>query len=418
MLFIGLQFFLFLIIIRPQDFASWLLGAPIVFIVMGCLLAGWLLSTIDKNIFRTPIDKYFALFFALFVISTINVGWLNYTAAMARETIKIALIYWFTVSIVTNAERLKAATWTTVILMTVVAIMGIFQFYGYDITGNGMTWAPDKHVWQIKGAGLFDNPNDLAYSVVLIVPFAVGLFIVSDTQLTKLCAIVMLFIAMYCIYLTNSRGGYLATCMACITWFYFWISSQSLRRVAFVIGLIGVFVSFGIQTSNYREDKSAMGRVEAWAEGMNMLREHPLIGVGKGQFIEHHERDSHSSYVRAGAELGIIGLFAFIGILYSAISFLISEEQIATADWRLYKIGFISYISSFCVASLFSTRTYDIIFMIIAALISSLNRLSVNMKAKDNTSNTLLMDVILNSKVIILTLFTLIVWKIFLIQVW
>lgn len=406
---------------------TWMYGAPIVFIVMGCLLACWFISDTEKKLFRTPIDKYFALFFVMFVISTRNAGWLYYTLEMVTETFKIALIYWFIITIVNSEERLKVATWTIVLLMSVVGLMGVLQTYGYDITGAGMYWASDKQVWQIKGVGLFDNPNDMAYSVVLIVPFVIGLFLVSSNLLVKLSAVVIFFIATYCIFLTNSRGGYLALCMSCVTWVYFWISSRNLRRMAFVLGLIGVIAAFSFQTSNYREDKSSMGRVEAWAEGMDMLIEHPLIGVGKGQFREHHKLDSHSSYVRAGAELGIIGLYAFIGILYSSILILMSgdkevllseDHQASGKNWKLYRIGFISYICSYCVASIFSSRSYDIVFMIIIALTSVLCRLTVDLQAKKKLSDIAVNKGIWNKKVMMLTLFTLIIWKIFLIQVW
>lgn len=419
MLFIGLQIFLFLIIIRPQDFVSFMYGAPIVFIVMGVLVTGWIVSSIEKSVIKTAQDKYYALFFTIIVISSLNAGYLSYTKDIAIDTFKIALIYWFCVTIINNEIRLKITLWVAIVLMTVVALMGIMQSYGLDITGGGMYWAPDKEVWQIKGIGLFDNPNDLAYSVVLIIPFAIGLFVSSDKFIQKICALTFLFIAIFCIYLTKSRGGYLATTVGITSWFYFWFHSKNIRKLVMVLGLVGVIVAFSMQTKNYRDDESSMGRVEAWVAGMNMLRDHPFIGVGKGQFIDHHTKDSHNSFVRAGAELGFIGLYAFVGILCSSFySLFLQDCKKLCIDLNLYRVGFLAYLCSYIVASFFSSRPFDIIFMIVVALTSVLTRLRLDIISIENNSDAIEVDGVFNINVIVITVLVIIVWKLFLVQVW
>lgn len=72
-------------------------------------------------------------------------------------------------------------------------------------------------------------------------------------------------------------------------------------------------VAFSAQTGDYRDDNSSMGRIEAWVAGMSMLQQHPLVGVGKGQFLEHYSRDSHNSFVRAGAESGSLDSMHLLG---------------------------------------------------------------------------------------------------------
>jgi O-antigen ligase len=397
---------------------TWMRGSPIVFVVMGCMLLGWFFSNIEKNLLKTPTDKYYALFFILFVVSTINAGWLSYTAETVTETLKIALIYWFIVTIVDNESKFKTAIWTTIVFMTVVALMGILQFYGYDITGSGIIWAPDKEVWQIRGAGMFDNPNDLAYSVVLVVPYALGLLLLSGNPLIKVAAMTMLGASVYCIYLTKSRGGYLALIICLVSWLYYWLSNEKIRRVALIAGFIGIIAAFSVQTKDYRNDASSMGRVEAWDAGMQMLMAHPFIGVGKNQFIEHHNRDSHNSFVRAGADLGFIGLFAFVGILSSTFRSVSSLNlDYSRSEWKNYRIGLLSYLWSYVVASIFSTRTYDIVFMVVIAFAGSLIRLVLN-DSVNAELNVLVNENIINIKVISITILILTVWKLFLIQVW
>ncbi len=415
MLFFGLILFIFLIIIRPQDYVLFVRGLPLVFVVMGTVLAAWFLSPVDKRVLRTAQDKYILLMFVMMVVSTVQVGWIQYSIGTFVETLKMALIYLFITTLVDTEERFRSITWIIMTLMTIVAAMGVLQSYGYDIVGTGMIWAPDKLVWQIRGAGNFDNPNDLAYSVVLVVPFALGAFLRGDF-IQKACSVVMLLVSSYCIYLTNSRGGQLALVFSLMVFLVFWVNSPKIKKLAVIVGAVVVLIAFSIETGDYRDDESSMGRVEAWVKGMDLLQQHPLLGVGKDQFREYHKRDTHNSYVRAGAELGLPGLFAFLGIiLFSMRNLLLLLKSDEYGQDRHYIVGLFSFLGGYAVASIFSTRTYDIIFLTVVALSSALCRIAAKKSPFDESSFTVKM---FNRSTVGVTIGVLLTWKIFLMQVW
>ncbi|RJQ23906.1 hypothetical protein C4565_10520 [Candidatus Parcubacteria bacterium] len=424
MLFTGLLFFIFLIVIRPQDFLPGIKGAPIVFITMSVLLAVWMMAHQNKKLIRMPQDKYVSLFFLSIVISTLTAKWITYSIDITIETIKIALIYYFIVTIVDSFDRLIKTTWVIVLLMSVVGFMGILQHYGYNITGVEMIFAADKGIWQIRGIGLFDNPNDLAYSVVLVIPFCLGLFLSTNNPIAKLFSIFLILSSCYCIFLTGSRGGLLALFGCLSLWLFFWIENIRIRKlmILFVcLAMIGAFVSL---TQDYRNDKSSMGRVEAWVAGMEMFKAHPLIGVGKDQFREYHKKDSHNSYVRVGSELGFLGLYAFIGTLYFTFISLLKTpyEKIKLKTLNNYRAGYGGYLGAYSIASIFSTRTYDIIFLICVALIGTSSRLVLNEIEEEpagfQTERCWYHSGIAHLYVFLLTMFSIFVWKLFLIQVW
>jgi putative inorganic carbon (hco3(-)) transporter len=421
MLFFGLLLFIFLQIIRPQDFVPGLQGTRLVLYLMVTLLIGLLFSPLEKKLFRSPHDKYAGVFFVAIVLSTLSLLWLPYITDTAIATMKIALIYYFIVIVVDSEDRFKKTVWTMVILMGLVALMGVLQYHGYDITGAGMGFAADKGVWQIKGIGNFDNPNDLAYAVVLVVPFALGSLFQTKGFLGRFFAVALLIVSAYCIYLTKSRGGQIALAASLASWVYFWISNPKRKHQLIVIAITGVIAVAVVQAAGYREDESAMGRVDAWAEGWDLLKSNPIIGVGKGQFIEHHKRDTHSSYVRAGAELGLLGLYAFIGMIYAVgLTILTVQKQTGDKKWRSYDAGFGAFFVSYIVASAFSTRTYDLIFLICVALVGTLGRLSL--KNTDEVKEGVLFPAetarIWNKNIFGMTMAVLILWYIFLRQVW
>ncbi len=422
MLFYGLLIFVFLQIIRPQDFVPGLEGSRLVLYLMVILLIGLLFSPVEKKLIRSPQDKYTGLFFVAIVLSTLNLFWLSYTIDISVETFKSALMYYFIVIVVNSEERFRVVVWTMVVLMGIVALMGILQRHGYDITGAGMSFAADKGVWQIKGIGNFDNPNDLAYSVVFSVPFALGFVFQAKGFLGRLSGVVLLTISIYCIYLTRSRGGQVALVAALFSWIYFWVKNPKRKRQIIIFAIAGIMAVATVQATGYRQDESAMGRVEAWSEGWQLLKSHPIVGVGKGQFREYHKRDTHSSYVRAGAELGLLGLYAFMGMIYAVgLSILNVQKPTVEDKWRPYYAGFGAFFVSYAVASAFSTRTYDLIFLTCVALVGALGRQALKETDAVSTDGVLFPAVtahLWNKNVFGITIAVLMAWYLFLRQVW
>ena len=422
MLFLGLLLFIFLQIIRPQDFVPGFQGMRLVLYLMVSLLVGILFSPIEKRLIRSPHDKFSGMFFVAIVLSTVMLFWISYIVDMTIETVKIAIIYYFIVMVVDNEDRFKQTVWTIIILMGFVALMGVLQHYGYDITGAGMIFAADKGVWQIKGIGNFDNPNDLAYSVVLVVPFAVGFLFQTERFLGRLTALVLLIVSTYCVYLTRSRGGQVALAASLGTWFYLWIDNPKRKRQLIVLVISVIMGTVVVQATGYRENESAMGRIQAWSKGWELLGSNPLFGVGKDQFREHHKKDTHSSYVRAGAELGLLGLYAFMGMIY-AVGLTILKLQKPTVDkkWRPFYAGFGAYFVSYLAASAFSTRTYDLIFLICVALVGVLGRLALSNTEEVSSEGILFPSQtahLWNKNVFGITTAVLIAWYLFLRQVW
>jgi len=66
------------------------------------------------------------------------------------------------------------------------------------------------------------------------------------------------------------------------------------------------------------KEESAGQRVEAWSAGLAMLRSKPVLGVGYGNFTDHHYLTAHNSFVLCFAELGMIGYFIWLGMIVLA----------------------------------------------------------------------------------------------------
>jgi len=409
--------FVFLIIVRPQDFVRPLVGLPLVTLAMVILAIGFILTPARKKLLKTSSDKFIAFFFLAMIASTIAVHWVSYTVQIVVSTLQMAVAYYLVVNLANNEGRIKTMTWVLVTCLTIVAGMGVLQYYGWDITGNGMFWAADKGVWQIRGIGIFDNPNDLAYSVVMVIPFALGLLFRSKGISRRILSLIFLGIVAYAIWLTRSRGGLLCLVLSTILWLYLFLEKKTFRRIVAAVGIIVVIGAVVAVAGGYKQDESSMERLEAWSAGMDMLKTHPLVGVGKDQFIEHHYRDSHSSFIRSAAELGLIGLYAWLGVIYcSLISLRWIMRRGAPPEWKGYATGYAVYIPIYLTASVFSTRTYDIVFLLVIALVSASERLfsAQTLGAREAPKRVK----IFNKNIGLLTVGVLVVLKLFLMHAW
>src|SRR5581483_10041592 len=109
------------------------------------------------------------------------------------------------------------------------------------------------------------------------------------------------------------------------------------------------------------EDESAAARVDSWSEGIQMLKEQPLIGIGYRDYTDHNTLTAHNSYVLCFAELGILGYFFWIALLvttfmqFAAFRNAEGGTQPEIARWvnmaRLSLIGFLF-------GAFFLSRTY------------------------------------------------------------
>jgi O-antigen ligase len=123
-------------------------------------------------------------------------------------------------------------------------------------------------------------------------------------------------------------------------WFSLWRSRQWLKGTAIILGvaLVGFVAVMTLAPDTflermggmgeYKEDESALGRLDAWGAGLRMLNEHPLFGVGAGAFSDAYGmrykptdavaatwREAHSLYVQCFSELGLFGFFIVAGLV-------------------------------------------------------------------------------------------------------
>ena len=212
------------------------------------------------------------------------------------------------------------------IISLVAALLMVHNGYSQQINYNldykmGQGWASSfsvgRSAMRITYLGFFNDPNDLGMFLVMNIPFAFY-FMSKGKFLTKLTMILALLALGYGIYMTGSRGTMLGAGSLAAAYFLVLNAGPRLFIASIIFAPIVAVVITSLQSNI---DESADGRLEAWYAGILMLFSNPLLGIGKGNFLEEHGLVAHNSYIHVAGELGIPGYSLWGGaIVFTVLS--------------------------------------------------------------------------------------------------
>jgi len=177
---------------------------------------------------------------------------------------------------------------------------------------------------RIRFRGNLEDPNELALTVAIGLPFAIAFFQRKRSIVRAALLLLTFGLVVSCIFYSQSRGGQVVLLLVLGTFFlrkYGWKLGVVVSAVLAVPLLI--LASKGGRSESEAEG-SALERVECLQVGIDLVKSSPLWGIGKGQFGEYHHLTAHNSYVLAAAETGLIGFALWSAVIYLAVKIPIS----------------------------------------------------------------------------------------------
>ena len=242
-------------------------------------------------------------------LSQVANGWLGGALESWRIFLPSAVVFFFIVANVTTIRRLKIATLAAVASCLIVAVEALFGYYaGFQgemfILQTKISSPQDDVIGQltrIRGAGFLSDPNDLAQILLIALPLVFIAWrrgrVVANFFLVLVPAALMLWTT----YLTHSRGGLVALAAVAL------MAARKKLGTAPSVALAAVFI-FGMLALDFtggRGISAADGadRLEAWANGLEMFKSAPLLGIGFNGFTDLYEITAHNSFVLCLAEL-------------------------------------------------------------------------------------------------------------------
>jgi O-antigen ligase len=318
---------------------------------LAALVVGWLVNVCWTR--GLPPVTSVTIWLVLYILALIASIWdATNLGSWAGETYR-----WLTAAIVylIAAQCLKRRDDVLVVLvvtsLSVIACLGaaIVQVIRHSgppsFTVNGVT----------RAFGAFGEPNPFAaYFEIAALPLlgvAAALLLAGGIWRSKwliAAALVGSGCGLVGIILTHSRGG--AVGAVCGIGAIALVVDRRIRLVSLAaVGLLALAILVSGRTSAIVDRVEALGigesgavqvttanfsveeRVAHWGAAIKMWEQHPVIGVGAGNFNEHFRLDTpvwrfriprghaHDGYLQAAAQAGSIGLAAYVGLLAAAL---------------------------------------------------------------------------------------------------
>jgi O-antigen ligase len=303
--------------------------------------AGWMQATI------------MIMFYGLIGLAT-----MLYAADVSRVTsgvtsyFKDAIIVVVIVILLRDHITLHRAIWALLAAGIFMATLTTFQqltgtftndYWGFAKAGLQQIVEGEANDYRI--AGPIGDPNFYSQVLLVLVPISMDRMWNEKKKWLRLLAMWSLGVCVFSIFFTFSRGAFISMIII--------IGIMLVRRpprpivllatLAILIPLIGMLPESytarlktipdaipGLSTKDIREEASFRGRSSAQQAGILMFLDHPILGLGVGNFGFHYQEYSqglgldgsrwdqapHNLYLEIVTEKGLVGLSVFVLLLY------------------------------------------------------------------------------------------------------
>jgi len=379
-------------------------------ILIPVLFLLWLLKSLaQKKIWISNKAEMWLVLIFLFLASASLFAGLDAAAGVRK------LLYFFTIfpvfliaADIFQEKKWRAKGLAVIVLSgTMAAAIGLAQFSLPFFVGIGKTvkiWeSAAPYLWgnsfgklvasnaswlvniagetRMRAFGFFPDPHNFAFFVNLCLFASLGYFF-SQKKIGKIWVGVSLGLMLLAVGLSFSRGAYFGTIAGLLFFAIVYLKRAKALGKAFVVsGVIIIFlfvfnsgaISQRIASSFNTKEGSNVERLKNWGQAVEIVRDHPLVGVGLGNYSHAvdatvQDRSSiyaHNLFLDIAAETGILNAAVFLFlILFSIWRNLKSRDMLG--------LGLAAGLVGFLVHSVFDTALYCpqvlVIFLVLVAL--------------------------------------------------
>lgn len=274
----------------------------------------------------------------------------------------VLVIYW-------TVRSLKRLQWILFVQAGSVAAIAIASVLHGPISGG-----------RLEGvvSGMYGNSNDLAVSIDLSLPLCLALALTTKSYWKKLAWTLAMVTMIYAVFLTASRAGVIA--LIVVASVCCWQVGRRSRRpyiYLFVpVAVIVVWLHAGnslqerFEKTNdnaeaYRSAReSAQQRKELLVESLRVTVQHPLLGIGPGNFaiVSGSWHVSHNSNTQMSSEGGIPAFLLYALILWRGIANAreIRRFRKTKRDYQLFSMAIEASLGAYLVGSFFASLAYQL----------------------------------------------------------
>lgn len=319
---VGILVFAWLGYFNPQKL-SWGFAAdfPFSLVVALTTLIALAFSSESKRIPMTSLTVAWLLFIVWMGLTTIFAFYPETAWGMYQRVLKIELMSFAVILLITNEKRLRAFVWVIVLSLGFYGVKG--GIFTVLTQGSYRVWGPE-------GTFIGGN-NEIALALLMVLPLMHYLRVTSQSRLVRAGMLAAMVLCGFSIVGSQSRGA-LVGGLAMVV--FLWAKSRrKLVSLAVLLLIVPALIVFMPQhwrermstIETYQSDSSAMARIQTWKMAVTLANHNPLGGgfeLWNEKTFERYSpdkpdvHDGHSIYFKVLGEHGWLGLalFVFIGV--------------------------------------------------------------------------------------------------------
>lgn len=375
------------IYIRPGEIVPSLANVPLLqyLTILSGLAVGLSLILDPRKFWDQPHDKALLAYWGAITISNPAWGYLAGGPAAFSDFSPVVFCYFLMRLGVRTLPQVVRVTRLLVWLNLFLAANGLLQVFTGAGFGNVEAMDTREGI-RIQGTGIFNDPNDLGMTLVMILPFVISGSLGRGTKFfRRLFSLLALTTLVAACYYTNSRGTILGlgAVLAAFAYRRYGPATASIFATVALSALLALGPSRMANVS--ADEDSAQGRIQAWAAGMQMFKESPLTGVGYRRFGDVHGLVAHNAFVHVLGELGFLGAMPFVAIFYWYFVGLRSRgDPAGDAGVESLRVNLTHAGIGLLVCITFLSRQYIVVPFILVALGASYARLVPRASQSEN----------------------------------
>ena len=309
-------------------------------VFMGFLIAAFLLKKFLKKerLFkRDPVNIPLLFFFSVICLSAIN-------SVSLYDTLKGGIFrvaqYIFIFYIVKEEVKDKAHLNKILLFLGLGAALASFNGVFQVATGRDFIrgYQPILNIGLLRATAAFKDSNILGIYLSAIIPLILGLGFYYFKGIKKAAVFLVGLLVLIGIALTYSRPTLLAV-YAALLFFGLARKSKALLSILLIFTLASPFllpksVKEWAREVEYNPLRFMCNddRIAVYLHSLNMIKAHPVIGVGANTFMKSYkkykiypeyrgiitldEMKAHNNYLHMAGEIGLTGLAIFFWFLY------------------------------------------------------------------------------------------------------
>lgn len=359
---------------RPQDWISGLSAVPLAKIA-GIFVVIAYLSSFRRV--RWPLQRdaaYLLLLLGqLFAAAAMSPVWQGGAFQKTIDFSKVVIIFIVFVSVVTTLKRLRQLIFIHCASASLLAAVAL--------------WEARLRTGRLGGdlfGGYSPGPNDLAIAMATTFPLCVALMLLSRGMFRKAAWALAVLLMICVVFLTGSRGGFISFVVAAVVCLWE-LAVQGRYRYLFLLAVAagatlwqfesGMLAgrlkgTFDPTQDNLAAYSSAQERQRLFWRSIEVTAEHPIFGVGPGNFIElsGNWQVTHNAFTQISSEGGVPALVLYLLFAWNGFKNVRITKKLARGKPGpgLLALAFRASLAGSLVAGCFASTAYEAPYMLVA----------------------------------------------------